>query len=157
MSHRSCFYFTNRQRLLKYKCPLHLQTINHVRRSEGKGIIVSLLNVNIRTHHKQTYSQRITFCSPIILLENPPFILMEIWIKHFKQNNENIATVWRKNLVLGLWRHCSILWGLLKFMFLILKQWDSNSHFVALKHFRKKNENELFVFHCLLTGKQKQY
>ena len=69
MSPRSCFYFTSRQPWLRYKCP----KVNHK---------ASVFTVNIRTHHKQTYSQRITFCSPIILLENPPFILMEIWIKY---------------------------------------------------------------------------
>ena len=69
MSPRSCFYFTSRLPWLRYKCP----KVNHK---------ASVFTVNIRTHHKQTYSQRITFCSPIILLENPPFILMEIWIKY---------------------------------------------------------------------------
>ena len=62
------------------------KVVNHKAcvKDEGKWIFVSLFTVNIRTHHKQTYSQRITFCSPIILLENPPFILMEIWIKYFQ-------------------------------------------------------------------------
>ena len=150
MSHRSCFYFTSRQSAPQIQ--MSLSKVNHAA-CVKVFILCEHKNREQRTHHKQTYFQRITFCSPIILLENPPFILMEIWIKHFQTEIRELLRLFGEKNLLWLAPYCEVYWSLC-FSF-----WNNGTLTVILwlwSVLEKWNEKGLFVFYCLLAWKQKQ-